>query len=221
MGFTSTWPRRCWRGAAPDGRPRKMRLGRWLLPTMNVLAKTRRLRGSWLDPFGHTAERKLERQLARDYETTIDELLAYADARQPCPRRRTGERAGAHPRLRSRETGERRDCEGAVAGAAPPLPRSCAGGTGRQADPGSGARSTRLKRAHRGFARRRWRVGSGGSKLDVPERNGGRHVDSLAPFQLPRPARRPLRGPPPRAQPQQRGNRAQPRMCCRTSSPSR
>ena len=61
------------RGA--DGRPRKMRLGRWLLPAMNVLAKTRRLRGSWLDPFGHTAERKLERQLALDYETTIDELL--------------------------------------------------------------------------------------------------------------------------------------------------
>jgi indolepyruvate ferredoxin oxidoreductase len=59
----------------PDGRPRKMRIGRWLLPAMELLAKARRVRGTWLDPFGHTAERKLERQLARDYEATIHELL--------------------------------------------------------------------------------------------------------------------------------------------------
>jgi indolepyruvate ferredoxin oxidoreductase len=60
----------------PDGRPRKMRIGHWLLPAMKLLAKARRVRGTWLDPFGHTAERRLERQLARDYEATIDELLA-------------------------------------------------------------------------------------------------------------------------------------------------
>ena len=35
----------------------------------------RRIRGRWFDPFGHTQERKLERQLARDYEALIDELL--------------------------------------------------------------------------------------------------------------------------------------------------
>ena len=62
------------RGA--DGRPRKMRIGAWLMPAMKMLAKARRLRGGWLDPFGHTAERKLERQLARDYEAIVDELLA-------------------------------------------------------------------------------------------------------------------------------------------------
>jgi indolepyruvate ferredoxin oxidoreductase len=60
----------------PDGRPRKIRLGRWLLPAMRLLAHARRVRGTWLDPFGHTAERKLERQLVLDYEALIDEVLA-------------------------------------------------------------------------------------------------------------------------------------------------
>jgi indolepyruvate ferredoxin oxidoreductase len=61
------------RGA--DGRPRKMRLGPWLMPLMRGLAAMRRLRGTTLDPFGRTAERRLERQLASDYEAMIDELL--------------------------------------------------------------------------------------------------------------------------------------------------
>ena len=64
----------------PDGRPRKIALGPWLMPAMRLLAKARRLRGSWLDPFGHTAERRLERQLARDYEATVGELLEGLDA---------------------------------------------------------------------------------------------------------------------------------------------
>jgi indolepyruvate ferredoxin oxidoreductase len=64
----------------PDGRPRKMTLGPWLMPALRLLAKGRRLRGSRLDLFGHTAERRLERQLARDYEATVDELLGGLDA---------------------------------------------------------------------------------------------------------------------------------------------
>jgi indolepyruvate ferredoxin oxidoreductase len=61
--------------AGPDGRPRKMRLGPWLMPALRVLATMRRLRGTWLDPFGHTEERRLERQLARDYEALIGGVL--------------------------------------------------------------------------------------------------------------------------------------------------
>jgi indolepyruvate ferredoxin oxidoreductase len=60
----------------PDGRPRKMRLGPWLMPVLRALAAARHLRGSWLDVFGHTEERRLERQLARDYEALIDRVLA-------------------------------------------------------------------------------------------------------------------------------------------------
>ena len=52
-----------------------MRLGAWLMPAMRVLAAARRVRGTWLDPFGHTEERRLERRLALDYEALIDEVL--------------------------------------------------------------------------------------------------------------------------------------------------
>jgi indolepyruvate ferredoxin oxidoreductase len=60
----------------PDGRPRKMTLGPWLMPAMKLLAPLRRWRGSWIDVFGHTAERRMERQLARDYESIVADLLA-------------------------------------------------------------------------------------------------------------------------------------------------
>ncbi len=64
----------------PNGRPKKIRIGPWLMPALRVLAKLRGVRGSWLDPFGHTGERKLERELARDYEAMIrDEILPMLD----------------------------------------------------------------------------------------------------------------------------------------------
>ncbi|HMA09555.1 MAG TPA: indolepyruvate ferredoxin oxidoreductase family protein, partial [Ramlibacter sp.] len=58
------------------GRPRKHSFGPWLGPVWPWLARLRVLRGSWLDPFGHTRERRLERQLAGDYEATLRRLLA-------------------------------------------------------------------------------------------------------------------------------------------------
>lgn len=59
----------------PDGRPRKMRFGPWLMGGLRWLARARGLRGTWADPFGHTEERRLERQLARDYEQLLRETL--------------------------------------------------------------------------------------------------------------------------------------------------
>jgi indolepyruvate ferredoxin oxidoreductase len=41
-----------------------------------VLAKMKGLRGTPLDLFGHTAERRMERQLIRDYEAGLERLLA-------------------------------------------------------------------------------------------------------------------------------------------------
>ena len=41
-----------------------------------LLAKLKFLRGSALDPFGYTAERRTERQLVHDYEALLDELIA-------------------------------------------------------------------------------------------------------------------------------------------------
>src|SRR5690606_26893455 len=58
------------------GRPRKREDGPWIFKAFRVLAGLRFLRGTPFDPFGHTAERKLERQLIRDYEALVEELIA-------------------------------------------------------------------------------------------------------------------------------------------------
>jgi indolepyruvate ferredoxin oxidoreductase len=56
------------------GEPRKMKFGRWMLPVFRLLAKGKALRGTALDVFGYTHERKLERQMIADYEKLLDEL---------------------------------------------------------------------------------------------------------------------------------------------------
>ncbi|MFM2069275.1 MAG: hypothetical protein RLZZ584_4184, partial [Pseudomonadota bacterium] len=57
--------------------PRKLTFsGRWMLPAMKLLARAKALRGGIFDLFGRTAERRLERELLRQYEARIDELLA-------------------------------------------------------------------------------------------------------------------------------------------------
>jgi indolepyruvate ferredoxin oxidoreductase len=65
--------------ARPDpatGIPRKRRFGPWMLHVFAALAKLKFLRGTALDPFGRTAERRAERAAIADYERLIDELLA-------------------------------------------------------------------------------------------------------------------------------------------------
>ena len=57
------------------GQPRKIRLGGWMLPAMKVLAQGRRLRGTVLDVFGYTAERRMERSLIDSYVQRIEALL--------------------------------------------------------------------------------------------------------------------------------------------------
>ena len=58
------------------GRPRKMRFGAWTRHAFRLLARARRLRGTWADPFGYTAERRMERRLIEDYVVLIEgELL--------------------------------------------------------------------------------------------------------------------------------------------------
>ena len=59
----------------PDGRPRKIEFGPWLLRALALLAPLKRLRGSALDLFGHSEERRLERRLRDDYEALIGEML--------------------------------------------------------------------------------------------------------------------------------------------------
>ena len=61
------------------GHPRKVRLGRWMLPVFRVLAKGKSLRATRWDVFGYFAERKLERQMISDYEAVLDEIASKLD----------------------------------------------------------------------------------------------------------------------------------------------
>jgi indolepyruvate ferredoxin oxidoreductase len=58
------------------GQLEKRAYGPWVLHAFRLLAGMKRLRGRWLDPFGHTKERRTERQLIADYERVIEALLA-------------------------------------------------------------------------------------------------------------------------------------------------
>jgi indolepyruvate ferredoxin oxidoreductase len=58
-----------------EGHLTKREYGRWMMGAFRVLAKLKGLRGTALDPFGRTAERRMERQLIVDYRATLDEVL--------------------------------------------------------------------------------------------------------------------------------------------------
>jgi len=55
---------------------RKKEFGGWMLTVFRCLAPFKFLRGTKLDPFGRRHERRRERQLARDYETTVAALTS-------------------------------------------------------------------------------------------------------------------------------------------------
>jgi indolepyruvate ferredoxin oxidoreductase len=58
------------------GEPRKMRFGSWMMPVFKILSSLRWLRGTPLDIFGYSEERRTERALIREYEETLERLLA-------------------------------------------------------------------------------------------------------------------------------------------------
>ncbi|MEO6264691.1 MAG: indolepyruvate ferredoxin oxidoreductase family protein [Luteimonas sp.] len=63
-----------------EGRLQKREYGPWVFTAFKLVAKLRGLRGTPLDAFGYTAERKLERKLVADYEKTVGDLLASLDS---------------------------------------------------------------------------------------------------------------------------------------------
>lgn len=55
------------------GHPRKLAIsGRWLMPILKGLAKAKRLRGTWADPFAYAADRRRERAWIMQYEEDLD-----------------------------------------------------------------------------------------------------------------------------------------------------
>uniref|UniRef100_UPI002FE420C5 indolepyruvate ferredoxin oxidoreductase family protein n=1 Tax=Phenylobacterium sp. TaxID=1871053 RepID=UPI002FE420C5 len=64
-----------------DGRPKKMAFGSWMTDlAFPMMAKMKGLRGTPLDVFGYSDERKMERGLISDYEAGVDRLLSRLDA---------------------------------------------------------------------------------------------------------------------------------------------
>ncbi|CAN0588309.1 unnamed protein product [Ectocarpus sp. 12 AP-2014] len=61
-------------------RPKKVRFGPWMETVFALLAKGRGLRGTPLDPFGYTADRRLERKIIREYEADVAFLLRHLSA---------------------------------------------------------------------------------------------------------------------------------------------
>ena len=62
-------------GKDAAGRPKKRAFGAWMIPVFRTLARLKRLRGTAFDPFGYSAERRLERALIAEYEGDMDRLL--------------------------------------------------------------------------------------------------------------------------------------------------
>jgi indolepyruvate ferredoxin oxidoreductase len=61
------------------GKPGKMAFGGWIRPVFAVLEQLKFLRGTSFDPFGRTAERKMERKLITDYVALIEAEAATLD----------------------------------------------------------------------------------------------------------------------------------------------
>jgi indolepyruvate ferredoxin oxidoreductase len=57
-----------------------MRFGPWMLPIFKILSPMKRLRGTAFDIFGYTEERRTERALIAEYESTLETLLKRLSA---------------------------------------------------------------------------------------------------------------------------------------------
>ncbi len=65
----------------PDnGELQKQEFGAWMLPAFRLLSKLKGLRGTALDIFGYSAERKMEQALIRDYEMVMEEVAGKLSA---------------------------------------------------------------------------------------------------------------------------------------------
>ncbi|MGI3167890.1 indolepyruvate ferredoxin oxidoreductase family protein [Pseudooceanicola sp. C21-150M6] len=63
-------------GKDAQGRPKKRAFGPWMRKPLTLLARFKFLRGTPFDPFGRTAERRMERALIRQYEKDMTEIIA-------------------------------------------------------------------------------------------------------------------------------------------------
>ena len=57
------------------GEPRKISFGPWMMQAYGLLAQLKGIRGTALDLFGYTKERRAERALIGEYRTLVEKLL--------------------------------------------------------------------------------------------------------------------------------------------------
>jgi indolepyruvate ferredoxin oxidoreductase len=66
-------------GTDGRGNPRKIPFGPWMLRAFGLLARFRRVRNSWLDPFRSSEDRRRELALVASYEELLDEVIERVD----------------------------------------------------------------------------------------------------------------------------------------------
>ena len=60
--------------------PKKMTFGPWMWRLLRLVARLKFLRGSVFDPFARSDDRKMERQLIREYESVVEETVAHLNS---------------------------------------------------------------------------------------------------------------------------------------------
>jgi len=68
------------RGLDARGRPRKRQFGPWMFRAFRLLAKFRILRGTPIDPFSYSADRRMDRALLKNYEQLVDRIVRELNA---------------------------------------------------------------------------------------------------------------------------------------------
>jgi len=58
------------------GQLKKREYGAWVMPMFRILASLKKLRGTKLDVFGYSEERRMERRLIGEYQATIEQVMA-------------------------------------------------------------------------------------------------------------------------------------------------
>ncbi|HEA54153.1 indolepyruvate ferredoxin oxidoreductase family protein, partial [Marinobacter antarcticus] len=68
------------RGVDAQGRPKKRKFGPWMFRAFKLLAKFRVLRGTPVDPFSYSADRKMDRAQLKDYQQLVKRIVSELDA---------------------------------------------------------------------------------------------------------------------------------------------
>ena len=68
------------RGTDAQGRPKKRQFGPWMFQAFKLLAKFRVLRGTAIDPFSYSTDRKMDRAQLKDYQQLVERIVSGLEA---------------------------------------------------------------------------------------------------------------------------------------------